>query len=79
MNYDNDPARAASLIGQKKLGQLKRHQAVQAANGVSSKASLKEALSSVDNMSMTDRYHASKGTQGSIINKALGGRFGPQG
>lgn len=73
--YDN-PARAASLIGKKKMGQISRGQAVRQHNRVDAKQGLKHALSSVDNMSMADRYHATQGKGGSIINKALGGRFG---
>lgn len=75
MNYDN-PARAASLLGKRKVSEVQRHQSVQRANGVNSKEALKQSLSNVDGMSVADKYHASKGKEGSIINKVLGGRFG---
>lgn len=72
--YD-DPARAASLLGKKKMAEIQRHQSVQQARGVQPAEALKQSLSNVDGMSMADRYHATKGKGGSIINKALGGRF----
>jgi hypothetical protein len=73
--YKN-PARAMSLMGKRKLSEVQRGQAVRQRNGVSAKQGLKHALSSIDNMSAVEKYHATQGKGGSIINKALGGRFG---
>ena len=74
-NYQNDPARMASLMGQEKVAQMKRHQNVLANAGIKGEEARKQVVSNVGGMSDVERYHASKGTEGSIINKVLGGKF----